>query len=753
MKKTFLSLAILFFNIAIVAQNNPTGLLTELLRAPEKAVITDAEPEFGWIFPQAGISQTACRVLVASSIKQLKENKADFWDSGKTETNNSTQFSYAGKKLESNSTYFWKIKVWGENGFESQYSEPQQFNTATFYRNNEWPGQSNWVKIGNNNWVAEDRQMATFQNIEPQLFQKTTDSGWFADFGKAAFGALEFTVSAKNEGEKLVVFLGERKNEDLTVNKNQGVSNIGFYKYEITVKKGTHSYSVDIPRHEASYPHSQKLAPFYPEVLPFRYVEFVGTESMEIQLPVQKALFYYFDENASAFTSPNTKLNKVWDLCKYTLKATPFLGVYCDGNRERMPYEADAYIQQLGHYSVDREFSAARYTAAFLLAHASWPTEWQMHAVMMVREHYMFTGDLEFPALVYDELKKKTLIALEREDGLISTRTGKVTPAFMESIHLNSEMRDIVDWPAGTPVGNKQASNAGATPEGERDGYIFTDYNTVVNAFHFYALQCMSEIAGALGKTEDKNFFKTKAEKVKASIMQNMFDYNKGCFVDGIGTDHASLHANIFPLAFNLVPEEHIKSVASYIKTKGMACSVYGAQYLLEALYNAGEAEYALQLMTAEDKRSWMNMIKVGSTMTTEAWDEIFKPNLTWNHAWGSAPANIIPRRLTGIQPLDAGFKTFVVNPQPDGLGLIEIKVPTIRGEISCNLKTSDTEWQMEISVPGNSEAFILVPSELPKITVNNNNYQAVSQIHYLGRSRNLLRLKGGNYLISAKIN
>jgi len=62
-----------------------------------------------------------------------------------------------------------------------------------------------------------------------------------------------------------------------------------------------------------------------------------------------------------------------------------------------------------------------------------------------------------------------------------------------------------------------------------------------------------------------------------------------------------------------------------------MACSVYGAQYLLEALYNAGEAEHALNLMTSESKRSWMNMLYMGSTMTTEAWDEYYKPNLTVN--------------------------------------------------------------------------------------------------------------------------
>jgi alpha-L-rhamnosidase len=729
----------------------PSGLITELLRAPDQAVITSPNPAFGWIFPQEGVSQTACRILVASSPELLTQDKGDLWDSGKMQTGKSIHVVYGGSKLQPHSSYWWKVKVWGEDRSESPFSEPQKFNTGEFDRpEGHWPGQSNWVETEPGKWVAEDRQMATFRRIAPAAFEKTGTNSWFADFGKAAFATLEFSATAGNEGETLELFLGERKNPDKTVHKNPGISNIGFFTYALRLKKGTHSYQVEIPRHDARYPHSQKLAPFYPEVLPFRYVEMNGSERVTVDSLAQLALFYYFDDEASAFSSTNTNLNLVWDLCRYTLKATPFLGVYCDGNRERMPYEADAYIQQLGHYSVDREYSAARYTTTFLLSHASWPTEWQMHAVMMAREHYMYTGDTRLLEMVYDDLKKKTLIDLAREDGLISTRTGKVTPEFFESLHLNRDMQDIVDWPAGTPAGQKQANNAGPAPEGERDGYVFTDFNTVVNAFHFHALKCMAEIAGAIGNTEDQEFFASRADRVRQSILKLMFDEQRGIFVDGIGTDHASLHANMFPLAFNLVPEDKIKPVAEYIKTRGMACSVYGAQYLLEALYNAGEAEYALQLMTSEGKRSWMNMLKVGSTMTTEAWDEYYKPNLTWNHAWGAAPANIIPRRLMGIQPVEPGFESFVVNPQPFGLAETDLKIPTIRGPIECALSAGDDKWQMELSVPGNSLALVLFPSEFPELLVNGEKVQADSQVHYLDLTRNMIRLKGGSYRITA---
>ncbi|RIJ50126.1 alpha-L-rhamnosidase [Maribellus luteus] len=738
MNRTILSLVLIFSAFSVFAQNlpAPTGLLTELLREPEKAVITDSNPEFGWIFPQEGVTQTAYQILVASSPGLLTEKGADLWNSGKINTAASINVSYKGKNLSPHSKYWWKVKVWGKDGKASVYSEPQQFITGTFdWRSDEWTGVSNWVELAPGNWVTEDRQMASFTQKEPVLFKKVSEGNWFADFGQAAFATADFSITSDVEGQKIRIYLGERKNEDLSVHKNPGRSNIGFFQTEIELKKGTHTYQVKIPPHSARYPHSQKMAPFYPEVVPFRYTEIESDGKIKVNSITQEALYYLFDDSQSAFNSPNENLNKVWDLCKYTLKATPFLGVYSDGNRERMPYEADAYIQQLGHYAVDREFSAARYSLAFLVSHASWPSEWQMHTVMMAREHYMHTGDTEFLAMIYNDLKKKTLIDLQREDGLISTKTGKLTPEVLKGIHFTGErFRDIVDWP---PV--------------ENDNYEFADYNTVVNSFYFYSLKCMSEIAAALGKNEDSNFYKTHTEKVKQSILRNMFDTQKGYFVDGNGAGHASLHANMFPLAFNLVPEKDIPSVAQYIKSKGMACSVYGAQYLLEALYNAGEAEYALKLMTSEDKRSWMNMIKVGSTMTTEAWDEAYKPNLTWNHAWATAPANIIPRRLMGIQPVDPGFKTFAVNPQPTGLQDIQLTIPTIRGAITCKLKSNPEEWEMELSVPGNSEALVLLPSELANVKVNGKKAEVNSTVEYLGMSRNLFKLASGTYLISAK--
>jgi hypothetical protein len=165
----------------------------------------------------------------------------------------------------------------------------------------------------------------------------------------------------------------------------------------------------------------------------------------------------------------------------------------------------------------------------------------------------------------------------------------------------------------------------------------------------------------------------------------------------------------MFPLAFDLVPPERRRKVADFVQSRGMACSVYGAQYLLESMYKTGKDEYALQLLTSRGQRSWWNMIAVGSTMTTEAWDAKFKPNLTWNHSWGTAPANIISRFLLGVRPLAPGYGQILIAPRPGTLKSAEAKVPTPKGPVTVNFQ-NQARFLLEIEVPHGASARVSLP-------------------------------------------
>jgi alpha-L-rhamnosidase len=492
--------------------------------------------------------------------------------------------------------------------------------------------------------------------IEPGKIVKLAEGHYFIDFGTDAFGTLSlFLISSQTDS--LTVHLGEKLNNDGTIDRNPGGS-IRYQKITLTGIPPNQQYLVPLPAGRNTHPPSIALPDTFGVVMPFRYCEIENLKIPINEVKISQKVYHYrFNDTASAFTSSDTILNQVWEMCKHTIKATSFAGLYIDGDRERTPYEADAYINQLSHYSVDNDYSMAERTNEYFIEHPTWPTEWVLQTASLFYNDYLYTGNSAPLLKNYDALKNKTLTGLEREDGLIS-----VSPS--------QKMRDIVDWPAG-----------------ERDGYEMVNINTVVNAFHYSNLKLMAEIAGVLRKVDDSLFYSRKAILVRNSINLKLFDKSKGIYVDGEGSGHSSLHANLFPLAFGLVPEGNEASVISFIKSRGMACSVYGAQYLLEGLYKNGEGDYGLQLMTATNNRSWWNMIKTGSTMTMEAWDMKYKPNSDWNHPWGTAPANIITHYMWGITPARPGFTKVNIRPQLASLTFSTIKAPTMNGPIRAEYK------------------------------------------------------------------
>ena len=420
----------------------------------------------------------------------------------------------------------------------------------------------------------------------------------------------------------------------------------------------------------------------------------------------RQAVHVPFDEQEAQFHCSDTVLNQVWELCKYSIRATSFAGIYVDGDRERIPYEADALVNQLSHYTTDREYTTARRSIAHLIEHPTWPTEWILITPRMAWLDYLYTADRRMLERYYTDLAAKTLAPLRDERGLISTRTGLVSDSLKRSVHFRGRtLRDIVDWPQSGAAGIEKES------AGEADGHEMCEVNTVVNAYHYDALHMMSLVAGALGREADIIRFSRMAAQTARSIDSLLWDSQRGAYTDGLGSQHCSQHSSMFPLAFGMVPQDRVQRVAAYVQSRGMACSVYGAQFLLDALYLAGRDEAALRLMAGKGRRSWYNMLRMGSTITTEAWDNVYKSNLDWNHAWGAAAANVIARRLMGIRPLKPGFEEIAICPQPGGLPHARIVQPSPRGSIGVEWRTRrDGKLNLSVTVPANSTARLTLP-------------------------------------------
>lgn len=710
----------------------PTGLICQLLAWPEKTHINTPHPTLGWIVndTEPDSMQAAWHIQAATAREQL--GAGGLWDSGRVNSGESINVRYAGVPLPANRTVFWRVRVWNQRGEESPWSEAQTVHTGDFAT----PGETERYPL---------QQTANPPVERVQLSRRH----WFFAFERAAFATFRFAMTVPAAGGTIILHLGEALEAPQTVERKPP-GHIRYRCVTLPLQPGTHTYTVEIPPDERNTgPWAIRMPPAIGEVLPFRYVEMEGAPAAPVD-PVQLMVHYPFDDEAAAFHCADATLNAVWDLCRYTIKATSFCGVYVDGDRERIPYEGDAYINQLGHYGVDREFTLARHTHEYLIHKPTWPTEWILHSVLMAWADYEYTGNLDSLRRHYLDLQAKTLQGLAREDGLISTAKERVTPELYQSIHLDRhEFVDLVDWPA---AGAEAAYGQFLSETGERDGYVMGPINTVINAFHHRALVLMARMGAALGEWDDAEALRTRAARVWSSFNAQFFDSARCIYVDGEGTDHASLHANMFALAFGLVPAEHRPSVVAFIKSRGMACSVYGAQHLLDGLYEHGEAEYALSLLTARHDRSWWNMIAVGSTMTLEAWDWKYKQNLDWNHAWGAAPANLIPRYLLGVRPLEPGFGRILIQPQPAHLPRAAGVVPTIRGPVRVAFEHEvDIRFQLEVELPANTRGIVKLPlgGAPARLLVDDRDVPGVlegrSMAIEIGSGRHTVELQGGN--------
>ena len=132
-----------------------------------------AHPSLSWQLSSAdaGVRQTAYRVLVATSPGLLQPGQQDVWDSGKVTSASSVGVAYAGPALASGTRYYWAVQVWDGTDSASGWSEPTWFETGLLHAG-DW-GSALWVAPD----AADARSWADF----------TLDADFTLQAGAASF--------------------------------------------------------------------------------------------------------------------------------------------------------------------------------------------------------------------------------------------------------------------------------------------------------------------------------------------------------------------------------------------------------------------------------------------------------------------------------------------------------------------------------------------------------------------------------------
>ncbi|MFW6372036.1 MAG: sulfatase, partial [Bacteroidota bacterium] len=205
----------------------PTGLTIENIRDPEdKVAIVDEKPEFGWIVPDEAHFQKAYQILVATEKELIDYNIGDVWDTGTVKSNKSVDVEFEGTPLNPHTKYFWKVRIYDQDNRLSGYSKVQSFKTGSFEEEH----------LTSENYFQKEK-------IRPTGFRQDTDSAFFIDFGKAAFGTLLLNYSPK-ENDTLTIRLGEKLLNG-NIDRKPGGS-IRFQEVKQEVKPGKTRYRISL---------------------------------------------------------------------------------------------------------------------------------------------------------------------------------------------------------------------------------------------------------------------------------------------------------------------------------------------------------------------------------------------------------------------------------------------------------------------------------------------------------------------------
>jgi alpha-L-rhamnosidase len=146
-----ISVFVLLFSFSVKAQTTPVHLLCENLKDP--VGIDAVQPRFSWqleIFNTSnpeprGIKQTAYELLVSADKKGFNDTKKLIWSSGKILSDKQVQVLYDGIKLQSGKQYFWKVRVWDNQGKVTKWSYPASWRMGLL-QIDDW--KAKWIEPG-----------------------------------------------------------------------------------------------------------------------------------------------------------------------------------------------------------------------------------------------------------------------------------------------------------------------------------------------------------------------------------------------------------------------------------------------------------------------------------------------------------------------------------------------------------------------------------------------------------------------------
>ena len=578
------------------------------------------------------------------------------------------------------------------------------------------------------------------KELEPQKVFKGTDGEWIVDFGQNIAGWVKINVQGK-KNQLIEIITTEAlltNGKDIFKGSTGGGANGMPQIYEYICKgDGVESWEPKFSYHG------------------FRFAKIKGISSKPDANMIKAVLVATDIEETGSFTSSDELINKMHSISKWTI-VDNLHGIPEDcPHREKCGWLGDAhafceyalynydmydfykkYIEDIrtqmrptkGHNNPEIKFQVPTMIAPGKRTSTYAKIDWGVATMYLPWYNYLHYGDDTIVKDYYEDMKNLTNFYLNFKDD-------------------NGIMQDgMGDW--CPPLWDRRKNPSAM----ECDPIISA------NAYFYDVLGIMETFAKINNDSDYEAQMKSEKEALKKA-------FNKEFLVEITNTNHKwyqSQTATVQALQFDLVPENEINSVVNglvydILEVKGghHSTGIHGNRYIYTVLTKYGKEDLAYQILTTPDFPSQTYIMNSGFTTWPERqfiWENLEGPSNSLNHPMHSGFAAYFYESLGGITSSESnpGYKMFVVNPEfPSTMRTTEVSVPTPYGNIINKWNTKNNMLNMNLEVPFNTKAKVLVTaSEFESLEINGKSVEDYRKHHTLGVIEGAVILGSGIYKI-----
>ena len=177
-------------NLSCEQITNPLGIDTK-------------NPLLSWTIESSvnDIRQSAYEIIVSDDKTMVDKNTGNIWSTGKVLSDETVFVTYKGESLKPFTRYYWKVKVYDQNGTGSDWSPAAWFETAML-DNSDW--KASWIGDGSKQFERDE----DFYNDDPMpLFRKTISVGKQIKTARlyiCGLGYYEAFINGKKVGDNML---------------------------------------------------------------------------------------------------------------------------------------------------------------------------------------------------------------------------------------------------------------------------------------------------------------------------------------------------------------------------------------------------------------------------------------------------------------------------------------------------------------------------------------------------------------------